>query len=90
MACISGKNIVQDGLMLSVDMSNKPKSFFGRPTTNLIGPTNDATNIYMPSNRPYSGLPHSQSGSISTEVPPPYTGQTVYKIIDDGVDSQNV
>lgn len=92
MACISGKNIVQDGLVLSVDMANKPKSFFGRPTTNIIGPANDATNIYMPSNRPYSGLPHSQAGNfnnnVTTEVPPPVTGQTVYKVMDDGFDTQ--
>lgn len=89
MACFSGPEIVNDGLVFAYDMSNSEKSWFGRPTTNLIGPNNDSTNIYMPSNRPYSGLPHSQSGNITTEVPPPIPGQTVYKIIDDAVDTQN-
>lgn len=85
--------IVTNGLEFYYDMGNTKKSWKGRPTTNLIGPNNNATNIYMPSNRPYSGLPHSQSGNfnnnITTEVPPPVSGQTVYKIIDDGLDSQN-
>jgi hypothetical protein len=88
MSCVSGTNVVNDGLVFAFDMSNTQKSWKGRPTTNFTRASNN--NIYQPNNRPYSGLPHAGGGGqVTTEVNPPHEGLTVYKVIDDGVDSQN-
>jgi hypothetical protein len=44
MACVSGSNIVSDGLVFQFDMDNVQKSWKGKPTTNLFSnPTNLAS-----------------------------------------------
>ena len=40
MACITGTNIVDDGLVFYYDMSNASKSWKGKPTTNLLSNVN--------------------------------------------------
>lgn len=55
---------------------------------NLLRPANDGVNTYHPSYRPHSGVAHG-SGAVSTDVPPPVPGVTVYKIADDAADGQN-
>jgi hypothetical protein len=88
MAVYSGPEIVKDGLVLHLDAATN-KSFRGEPTVNLLQPQNNTINPYHPSFRPYSGIGHG-SGAISTEVDPPFKDMLVYRINEDGVDSQNV
>lgn len=89
MACVSGTNIVNNGLVFHYDINNVQKSFKGKPVINLMGSDYNATNTSHPNNRPFSGVPHSNTNSITFEVNPPFSGLEVYKVTDNGTDTQN-
>ena len=89
MSGYDGPRIVTDGLVFCVDTTD-PNSFPVEPTINYLNPTYDSKgNLYHPSYRPYSGFNHG-SVATSTDISAPITGLTVYKVSDDGVDTQNV
>ena len=46
MACISGTNIVNDGLVFYFDLENGVKSFKGKPTSNLAPNTDYSNRVY--------------------------------------------
>lgn len=94
MSVISGPNLNKSGLILHLDALNK-SSFRGEPTTNLLNPSNNSVNTYHPNYRPISNsvpgsIAHGSISLATNEVAPPINGLNVYKISDDGVDTQNV
>jgi hypothetical protein len=94
MSVFSGPYKNRDGLVFAYDAANTLKSNIGKPVSNLLQPANNSQNIYHPSRRPStqnppSGIAHG-SYAVSTEVPPPVSGATVYRVDDNAVDTQNV
>jgi hypothetical protein len=89
MAAHGGPNRVSDGMVFLIDAENQKKSNNGKPVSNLLRPTNNSLNIHHPSRRPFSGSAHG-TNEISTDITPPFAGMTVYKLSDNGVDSQSV
>lgn len=76
MSCVSGKDIVTDGLVFAYDVENTKKSWKGKPTTNLF--TEEQQNPTTWSNRP------TADKTITGEI---YNGGVVYRLADtDGVD----
>lgn len=76
MACVSGTNIVNDGLVFHFDLENGVKSFKGKPTSNLLANTDLLD---------WSGT--SSRGSDTTTNEETYNGGTVWHLEDaDGVD----
>jgi hypothetical protein len=65
MVCVSGSNIVSDGLVFHFDMENGQKSWKGKPTTNLIPFSSSATNHKTKKSYPYNG---SYKGILRTGI----------------------
>ena len=87
MAVSAGPKIIRNGLVYAVDNSS-PFSY-NPEMSNLFGSQNNATNTFHQNNKPISGTAHG-TNATTTEIEPPHLGLTVYKISDDGVDTQNV
>lgn len=92
MSSFIGPNKITDNLFFAYDAANLSKCNTGKPVENLLRSENNTLNIYHPDRRPATGVPTSLphgSYAVSTEVQPPVPGATVYRVDDNGVDSQN-
>ena len=76
MACVTGTNVVNDGLVFHFDLENGVKSFRGKPTTNLLAGTNLIN---------WSGT--GSRVADTTVLSEKYKGGTIWHLEDaDGVD----